>query len=143
MTRFVPGGKADKVEIPAWWADRLRSSTMNAESILDSVHRHNLAVITQQAIWHKLTFGAQSMPKSTVSAVARLAEVKRVLTNGGLVRFVWKSGHTVLISANGKRLTTLDGRTYEGFLKTVAPTLKETTTGSIETQDLIIEWKSD
>jgi hypothetical protein len=75
--------------------------------------------------------------------VARLAEVKRVLTNGGLVRFIWASGHTILISANGKRLTALDGRTYEGFLKTVAPTLQETTTGSIETQDLVIEWKSD
>jgi hypothetical protein len=55
----------------------------------------------------------------------------------------WASGHTVLISANGKRLTTLDGRTYQGFLKTVAPSLQETATGSIETQDLIIEWKSD
>ncbi len=75
--------------------------------------------------------------------VARLAEVKRVLTNGGLVRFIWASGHTVLVSANGKRLTTLDGRTYQGFLKTVAPTLQETTTGSIETQDLVIEWKID
>jgi hypothetical protein len=75
--------------------------------------------------------------------VARLAEVKRVLANGGLVRFIWASGDTVLISANGKRLTTLDGRTYQGFLKSVAPTLQETTTGSIETQDLIIEWKSD
>jgi hypothetical protein len=75
--------------------------------------------------------------------VARLTEVKRVLANGGLVRFIWASGHAVLISANGKRLTTLDGRTYQGFLKTVAPTLQETTTGSIETQDLIIEWKSD
>jgi hypothetical protein len=37
----------------------------------------------------------------------------------------------------------LDGRTYEGFLKTVAPTLLEATTGSIETQDLVIEWKID
>ena len=75
--------------------------------------------------------------------VARLAEVKRVLANGGLVRFIWASGDTVLISANGKRLTTLDGRTYQGFLKSVAPTLQETTTGSIETQDLVIEWKID
>jgi hypothetical protein len=83
------------------------------------------------------------MAKSNTTAVARLAEVRRVLASGGLVRFVWASGHTVLISANGKRLTTLDGRTYEGFLKTVAPTLLETTTGSIETQDLVIEWKSD
>jgi hypothetical protein len=85
----------------------------------------------------------RGMRKSTITGVARLAEVKRVLANGGLVRFIWASGHTVLISANGKRLTTLDGRTYEGFLKTVAPTLQETSTGSIETQDLIIEWKSD
>jgi hypothetical protein len=81
-----------------------------------------------------------SKPKS---GAAQLAEVKRVLANGGLVRFIWASGHTILISGNGKRLTTLDGRTYEGFLKTVAPTLQETSTGSIETQDLIIEWKPD
>lgn len=79
-----------------------------------------------------------SRPKT---ALAQLAEVRRVLANGGLVRFVWRSGHTVLISANGKRLTTLDGRAYDGFLKTVAPGLQETSTGSIETQDLIIEWK--
>jgi hypothetical protein len=67
--------------------------------------------------------------------------VKRVLRNGGLVRFIWASRHTVLISADGKRLTTLDGRTYQGFLKTVVPTLKETRTGSTETKDLVIEWK--
>jgi hypothetical protein len=46
----------------------------------------------------------------------------------------------VLISADGKRLTTLDGRTKQGFLKTVAPTLKATRTGSVETKDLVIEW---
>jgi hypothetical protein len=83
------------------------------------------------------------MPKSNTSGVARLAEVRRVLAIGGLVRFIWASGHTVLISANGKRLTTLDGRTYQGFLRTVAPSLLEIPTGSIETQDLIIEWKLD
>jgi hypothetical protein len=81
------------------------------------------------------------MSKTKTTGVAQLAEIKRVLTNGGLVRFIWASGHTVLISRNGKRLTTLDGRTYQGFLKTVAPSLEETSTGSIETQDLIIEWR--
>jgi hypothetical protein len=81
-----------------------------------------------------------SKPKTVL---AQLAEVRRVLANGGLVRFIWASGHTVLISANGKRLTSLDGRTYQGFLKTVAPTLQETSTGSIETKDLIIGWKLD
>ena len=60
------------------------------------------------------------------SALVQLAEVKRVLANGGLVRFIWASGHTVLISANGKRLTMLDGRAYHAFLKTVAPSLQET-----------------
>jgi hypothetical protein len=70
-----------------------------------------------------------------------LAEVTRVLGNGGLVRFVWASQHTILISPNGKRLTSLDGRAYEGFLKNVAPGLQETSTGSIESQDLVIEWK--
>jgi hypothetical protein len=83
------------------------------------------------------------MSKAKTTGAAQLAKVRRVLANGGLVRFIWESGHTVLISANGKRLTTLDGRAYQGFLKTVAPTLQETTTGSIETQDLIIEWKID
>jgi hypothetical protein len=83
------------------------------------------------------------MAKSNTSGLAQLAEVRRVLANGGLVRFIWASGHTVLISANGKRLTTLDGRTYQGFLKTFAPSLLETPTGSIETHDLVIEWKFD
>jgi hypothetical protein len=83
------------------------------------------------------------MAKSNTSGLAQLAEVRRVLANGGLVRFIWASGHTVLMSANGKRLTTLDGRTYHGFLKTVAPSLLETPTGSIETHDLTIEWKLD
>lgn len=81
-----------------------------------------------------------SKPKTVL---AQLAEVRRVLANGGLVRFVWASGHTVLISADGKRLRTLEGRTYHDFLKTVAPSLQETSTGSVETQDLIIEWKQD
>jgi hypothetical protein len=83
------------------------------------------------------------MSKAKTTGGSQLAEVKRVLAIGGLVRFIWASGHTVLISANGKRLTTLDGRSYQGFLKTVAPSLLETPTGSIETQDLIIEWKLD
>jgi hypothetical protein len=83
------------------------------------------------------------MSKTKTTGAAQLAEVRRVLANGGLVRFIWASGHTVLISANGKRLTTLDGRTYQGFLKTVAPALQENPTGSIENQDLIIEWKLD
>lgn len=81
-----------------------------------------------------------TMPRSKCGA-AELAEVRRVLSNGGLVRFAWRSGHTVLISPNGKRLTTLDGRAYHGFLQTVAPSLQETSTGSIETEDLVIEWK--
>jgi hypothetical protein len=83
------------------------------------------------------------MAISNTTGVARLAEVKRVLTNGGLVRFIWASGHTVLISAHGKRLTTLDGRTYQGYLETVAPTMQEATTGSIESEDLVIGWKVD
>jgi hypothetical protein len=67
-----------------------------------------------------------SKPKTVL---AQLAEVRRVLTNGGLVRFVWASGHTLLVSSDGKRLTTLDGRAYQGFLNTVAPSLQETSTG--------------
>lgn len=81
-----------------------------------------------------------SKPKTVL---AQLAEVRHVLANGGLVRFVWASGHTILISADGKRLGTLDGRTYHGFLKTVAPNLQETSKGSIDAKNLIIEWKRD
>lgn len=81
-----------------------------------------------------------SKPKTVL---AQLVEVRRILSNGGLVPFVWASGHTVLISATGKRLATLDARTYAGFLKTVAPSLQETSTGSIEDENLIIEWKMD
>lgn len=77
------------------------------------------------------------------SALAQLAEVRRVLAKGGLVRFVRASCHTVLISPGGKRLTTLDAHTYGSFLKTLAPSLQETSTGSIETEDLVIEWKVD
>lgn len=82
------------------------------------------------------------MPKPK-TVLAQLAEVRRVLANGSLVRFVWASGHTALISADGKRLMTLDGRTCHSFLKTVAPSLQETSTGSIEAKNLIIEWKMD
>jgi len=37
--------------------------------------------------------------------------------------------------------TTMDGRTYQGFLKTLAPTLHRSETGSTETKDLVIEWR--
>jgi hypothetical protein len=77
------------------------------------------------------------------TVLAQLAEVRSVLADGGLVRFVWASARTVFRSADGIRLATLDGRTYDGFLKTVAPGLQETSTGSIEDENMIIEWKVD
>ena len=73
--------------------------------------------------------------------LAKLADVRRILTEGGIVRFQWATCWTVLISADGGSFTTLDGRTYQGFLKTVAPKMERTETGSTETKDLVIEWR--
>lgn len=69
---------------------------------------------------------------------ARLADVRRVLNEGGRVRFVWGTGSPTLISKDGE--TPIDLRSYQGFLRTVAPGLRCTKTGSTETKDLVVEW---
>jgi hypothetical protein len=73
--------------------------------------------------------------------LAKLADVGRVLAEGGIVRFQWVTCWTVLISADSGSYTPLDGRTYQGFLKVVAPKLERTETGSTETKNLVIEWR--
>jgi hypothetical protein len=73
--------------------------------------------------------------------LAQMEQVRRVLDEGGKVVFDWKNCWTRLISADGKSFTTMDGRTYKGFLKTIAPKLHETKTGSTEAKDLVIEWR--
>ena len=60
---------------------------------------------------------------------------------GGHVRFEWRSCSTILVSADHKSFTTIDRRTYQGFLKTLAPQLERTERGSPATKDLAIEWR--
>jgi hypothetical protein len=67
-------------------------------------------------------------------------DVHRVLTEGGFVRFIWHTGRKELITASGRSLR-IDGRTYQEFLKTLAPKLKRSETGSMEERDLVIEWR--
>lgn len=74
-----------------------------------------------------------------MSRAAKLADVRRVLNDGGYVRFVWVSASPTLISAGSE--TPIDLRSYQGFLKTVAPTLKCSRIGSTETKNLVIEWR--
>ncbi len=71
---------------------------------------------------------------------ATMKQVRGVLNEGGKVVFDWKQGWTRLVSADGN-FTTIDGRTYQGFLKTLAPKLERTETGSTDTKDLVIEWR--
>src|SRR6266851_1832623 len=72
-------------------------------------------------------------------SLAQMKQVRRVLNEGGHVKFVWKTGAITAISADGALFSTMDGRTYQGFLKTLAPKLERTETGSTETKDLVIE----
>jgi hypothetical protein len=72
--------------------------------------------------------------------VARLAHVKRIVARGGLVRFTYKTALAILVSADGQLLSQLDRRTYDAFLRSIAPQLLRTESGSLETGDLVIEW---
>jgi len=67
-------------------------------------------------------------------------DIHRVLTEGGFVRFIWRTGRKELITPSGRSLR-IDGRTYQGFLKTLAPRLERTETGSMEEKDLVVEWR--
>jgi len=79
-------------------------------------------------------------PENT-GGLARMRQVHRVLSEGGYVQFDWKTCRTIVISADGELFTTMDGRTYQGFLKTLAPKLNRSETGSTDTKDLVIEWR--
>jgi len=73
-------------------------------------------------------------------ARAQMRQVYRVLNEGGVVRFIHRDGWAILVSADGELSTTLDGRTYAGFLTTLAPKLKRTESGSIDGGDFVVEW---
>ena len=69
----------------------------------------------------------------------KLDEVKQGLNRGGFVRFEHNSCSAYL-SGEGQHAF-LDGRTYHGFLQTVAPNLTRMETGSIEKKNLVITWR--
>jgi hypothetical protein len=73
--------------------------------------------------------------------VARMTDAKRIVAHGGLVRFTYKTGMAILVSADGGIRYQLDRRTYDAFLRVIAPELSRTESGSTETNDLVIEWK--
>jgi len=79
-------------------------------------------------------------PENT-GGLAHMKQVRRVLDEGGHVRFDWLTCLAILVSADRKLSTTIDGRTYQAFLKTLPPQLERTETGSTETKDLVIEWR--
>jgi hypothetical protein len=68
-------------------------------------------------------------------------DVKRIVAHGGLVRFTHKSALATLVSVDGYSFSQLDRRTYDAFLRTIAPQLSRTESGSVETGDLVIWWK--
>jgi hypothetical protein len=71
---------------------------------------------------------------------ARLRDVERVLADGGFVRFRWGVGHAELVGATGETRT-LDGRTYQRFLRKHQAGLNRVETGSRATKNLLIEWR--
>jgi hypothetical protein len=71
---------------------------------------------------------------------AKLKDIERVLADGGFVRFRWGVGHAELVGATGKTQT-LDGRTYQGFLRKHQAGLNRVETGSTATKNLLIEWR--
>jgi hypothetical protein len=73
--------------------------------------------------------------------VARMADVKRIVAHGGLVRFTHKTALAILVSSDGQIRYQLDRRTYDAFLRVIARQLSRTESGSAETGDLVIDWK--
>jgi hypothetical protein len=70
-----------------------------------------------------------------------LSEVQRILDLGGRVQYNWCIGEAYANYPHHLVFDkVLDGRTYQGFLNTLAPKLKQTRTGSTETKDLVITW---
>lgn len=69
-----------------------------------------------------------------------LADVFKALNEGGCVRFKHLTCDAYVVSADGQARL-LDGRSYQGFLQSMAKSLKRTETGSYDTRNLIIEWR--
>jgi hypothetical protein len=70
--------------------------------------------------------------------------LRKALQNGAILRFTWLTGATELINpANNTLISSVDGRTYNGFLHSTWKAAHTTKfeTGSIEQKNLIIEWQ--
>lgn len=78
----------------------------------------------------------------TIGGLARLSAVRRHLSNGGVVRFTHNTCQPILIFAEGKSFQPIDGRSYQAFQSTADSKYTRTQTGSVETHNLIIEWRS-
>jgi hypothetical protein len=72
-----------------------------------------------------------------------MADVRRIVAHGGLVRcsVTYKASLVTLVSVDGQSLSQVDRRTYDAFLRSIAPSLSPTESGSVETRDLVFEWK--
>jgi hypothetical protein len=82
-----------------------------------------------------------SGPKSTGGLVL-MAGIRRTLKDGGYVRFEHSTGFCSVVSASGEWFTPIDGRSYQGFLRSMTPKLDRQETGSIEEKSLVIIWQN-
>ena len=73
-------------------------------------------------------------------AKRHLADIFQALNEGGCVRFKHLSCDPYVVFKDGSSKL-LDGRSYQGFLQTMAKTLNRTETGSLDTHNLVIEWR--
>ena len=64
-----------------------------------------------------------------------MADVKRIVAHGGLVRFSHKTALAILVSADGAIRYQLDRRTYDALLRAITHQLSRTESGSVETDD--------
>jgi len=73
--------------------------------------------------------------------IAFLKDVREILQAGGWVRFTHATCVSELFAPSGKMSVSIDGRTYQGFLQTLAKNCTQTETGSLEKKNLVIEWR--
>lgn len=70
---------------------------------------------------------------------ANLQDTKRILDEGGFVRFTWSTCHPEVITIDNVSIP-MDGRSYQAFLKQTKE-LERIQAGSTETKNLVIEWR--
>lgn len=73
---------------------------------------------------------------------ALLKDIRRVINAGGELKFVHAFCLASLLEKDSQWFSAVDGRSYHGFLRTLAPKLQRTETGSVETKDLVITWRN-